>query len=318
MRRLRMGFTLIELLVVIAIIAILIALLVPAVQKVRAAAARTQCANNLKNLGLALHSFHDQNKSLPSSEGNSGCCWGTWVVSLMPFFEQTAAANTYLNWGGNDSTGVRYNTAPVNSVITSTRYPILTCPSDSPTTMGITTNNSYAVNFGNTGLNQNATITGGFLGTTVVAQNGSPWKRRPVPAVQGNRKSGITLPSISDGTSNTVAFSEVIMGIGDYRGFIWWGDQSGYAGGLLLPNDPLPDLTSTGGGCSNRPAQGLPCAATNGTPAVGAGLAARSRHDGGVNVCWSDGTVRFITNNININTWRAIHSSQGGEPVGDF
>jgi prepilin-type processing-associated H-X9-DG protein len=245
----------------------------------------------------------------------------------MPFFEQGAAANTYQNWGGNDTTNIingvlanngRYNVAPVNSVITSTRYAVLTCPSDTPTTMGITTNNSYVVNFGNTGLNQANTITGGWLGTTVVAQNGSPWKRRPLPAVIGNRKSGITLPSISDGTSNTVAFSEVIMGIGDYRGFTWWGDQAGYAGGLLLPNDPLPDMTSTGGGCASLPARGLPCTPNVNPPNPGSALAARSRHDGGVNVCWVDGTVRFVTNNVNIVVWRAIHSSQGGEPVGDF
>ncbi|MFM7919749.1 MAG: type II secretion system protein, partial [Planctomycetaceae bacterium] len=107
MQRRQRGFTLIELLVVIAIIAILVALLLPAVQQAREAARRTQCKNNLKQIGLGMHNYESTYGMLPPAMGRFGCCWGTWLVNLLPYVEQTAVFQSYQNLGGSDATGIR-------------------------------------------------------------------------------------------------------------------------------------------------------------------------------------------------------------------
>src|SRR5215208_6344831 len=92
------GFTLVELLVVIAIIGILVALLLPAVQAAREAARRTQCTNNLKQLGIAMLNYESAKHELPP--GLNECCWGTWQVAILPYLEETAMSALYVNFGG--------------------------------------------------------------------------------------------------------------------------------------------------------------------------------------------------------------------------
>jgi prepilin-type N-terminal cleavage/methylation domain-containing protein len=298
----RRGFTLIELLVVIAIIAILIGLLVPAVQKVRAAAARTQCANNLSQIGKAMHTHHDANKCLPPSMGPSGCCWGTWVILILPYIEQQPMFNQYVNWGGSDTTGPRYGAAPNTTYVTNQRLAVLTCPSDSNSIpINPMPNHNYAVNVGNTSNAQQANLNGVLFG-------GAPFK---IAAANAPKK-GQTLTDILDGTSNTLLVAEVIQGQGsDLRGFIWWGDATGFTT-YLGPNSALPDVVYTTGYCQNGLLGNPPC---SGTPTATAPsmFGARSRHTGGVQVAMADASVHFISDSVDINVWRAMGTSKGSE-----
>ena len=319
MRR-RSAFTLIELLVVIAIIAILIALLVPAVQKVREAAARLQCANNLKQLGLAMHNYHDNNKHLPKAEDSKEtytCCWGTWQVLILPYIEQDAAFKNYQNWGGSDVISTNWpaptpenvnpkprysSTVNVNST-TGFRFAVCTCPSDIPNApISRITSHNYVVNYGNTTSSQES-----FQGVPFL---GAPFAPRKA----------FRLMDITDGTSNTLLMMEVVQGQRrDLRGFTWWG-PSAAGSTFFAPNTTAPDANQYGpddgtGYCDPNPPN-PPCIRNSGAyPTI---QSARSRHIQGVNVVLGDGSVRFVKNNINLQTWRNLGSSQDGLVVGDY
>lgn len=295
------AFTLVELLVVIAVIGILVALLLPAVQAAREAARRTQCSNNLKQIGIALHNHHDTFKTLPPSA--AGCCYGTWQVLLLRFVEQQSAFELYQDWG--NTTGVRYSGAP-NTMVTTQRFEVFTCPSDIPNSpVGGMTNHNYAVNIGNTSYNQVANLNG-------VIFQGAPFAWANLNVEISKRTEGQSLASITDGVSNTLMVGEVLQGQGsDLRGFTWWGDASGFST-YLAPNSPLPDRIYTLAYCNNQPSQNLPCAASDssGNPSM---FASRSRHPGGVQVALCDASARFIAETIDLNVWRALSTSRGGE-----
>ena len=310
MRR-RQGFTLIELLVVIAIIAILIGLLLPAVQKVREAASRMKCSNNLKQLGLGVHNYHDTNGSLLPMLSPSGCCWGTWTILIMPYVEQDNVFKLYQNFGGTDTVNSgfpapspagsfpRYGSSPNTTNVTARRFPFLTCPSDqenAPFGTGSPTNFNYVVNGGNGGTYGSAGPAPTPAGYTVMAGmfNGSNFTKK------------IKLTDVTDGLTNSLMFAEVLQGQGnDLRGFGWWGNASAFST-YYPPNTKANDLVDN---CVNSPLKNLPCATG------GAIFSSRSRHTGGVNVCLGDGSCSFIRESIDPTTWTNLGPINDGAVV---
>ena len=330
------GFTLVELLVVIAIIGILIALLLPAVQAAREAARRTQCNNNLKQVSLAMHTYLDARKVLPRGVGNEGCCWGTWMVLVMPYMEQEQMSENWVNFGGNDVTNpenigpfLRYSQG-TNLNITRKRLPTMTCPTDQVNApSGQITCHNYAVNYGNTSFFQSAIPIGSAKG---VQFGGAPFNcytgstsldatSACCPVGQGkppsppSKQMGVPVPigEILDGTSNTMMVSEVKQGRGvDLRGFSWWGGASGFTA-FIGPNSSEPDVV-TGGACAIANKLNPPCV-INSTAARPRMMGARSWHPGGLNASFCDGHVTFIKNTISINLWQAVSTSRGSETI---
>jgi len=340
----RRGFTLIELLVVIAIIAILIALLLPAVQQAREAARRTQCRNNLKQIGLALHNYHDTFLQFPTGSvytknpaayadgaatnfrnSNYGA---TWVVSILPYMDQAPLYNQY-----NFSTG-----SQDNAVVTSTPLTVMMCPSATrlpPATGGLIAADT------NSGANVNGTYAkgnyGGNHGARSANQNDSPWGWRNMQArgifcIRPNW--GARISDIQDGTSNTMLASEILgaSSNGDCRGC--WGKPHGpivsgtanSAGGG--PVNGMWVLTPNANYLANGNYADCPVYSNNNiadgtindctSDSNNGGVGARSKHTGGVHVLLADGTVRFVSDNINGATWQAVFSISGTETVGEL
>ncbi len=327
----RKAFTLIELLVVIAIISLLIALLLPAVQSSRAAARRTWCRNNLKQLGIALHNYHDLANRFPPGSINtydpvSGTAYGkpprsTYIVFLLPFIEQNnlydkidfdvTSLSPPLLWFGN------------NVEVTSTPIPMLRCPDDSrgglTKTCGLVDNDPdfHAEHF----LSNYMAFFSGLDVSTIDTKD-----TRIMSAFGVNR--GARIADFLDGTSNTMLMGEYLTGTHeDYRGFIW----SDKAGGSqiwteLPPNSNLPDRLSpsvppppfaTKKWCFNAPEYNLPCidgvSETMGLAALDHTAASRSLHTGGVYILMADGAVRFASDNISLVEWRGLSTISGSE-----
>jgi prepilin-type N-terminal cleavage/methylation domain-containing protein/prepilin-type processing-associated H-X9-DG protein len=313
----RTGFTLIELLVVIAIIAILIALLVPAVQKVREAAARTQCTNNLKQIGLALHNYHDANKMLPPGRDNENFSTHAY---LLPFLEQNDLYNS-INFA------VSYNNA-ANAGARAQNVAAFLCPSDP---------NLSNVPVGMAGTSYRANQGSGILWGVTPALTTDPNYGMPNPNGPFFLDSNTTLVQITDGTSNTAAFSEHL--IGDFSNAIATVASDTFEPGTFppTPDQAIADCTAlnptvlSNQGYSNIGAPwlygyhsttiyfhvGLPGSRSCMFPPGRITTTANSGHSGGVNVLLCDGSVQFVNYSISLTTWRALGTIDGGEILGN-
>ena len=339
--RTRLGFTLIELLVVIAIIAVLIALLLPAVQAAREAARRSQCVNNLKQLGLAIQNYSDANGSLPPTGDNNNVAvypnannFGM-KTRILPFLEQTALFNA-LNMSFIAEPAAGVPGAGANDTVVTTQINSYLCPSDGNVPVG-----TYTFKNGITGARQQGYSSYPNNIGTVMNNNGN---RFDGPAyVLGAPANGptVTFASITDGLSNTVIFSEFIRGKNETvsRGLhqIYKSSLS-LTGTTYVPlmttlnackvaNLPIlsgqkgmkwfNDTTAQGGGYSHIMTPNLNACEWQNT---GGGqyrtiVGASSNHSGGVNVGMLDGSVRFIKNSISQMTWWATATMAGGEVI---
>jgi prepilin-type N-terminal cleavage/methylation domain-containing protein/prepilin-type processing-associated H-X9-DG protein len=347
--RARRGFTLIELLVVIAIIAVLIALLLPAVQQAREAARRVQCSNNLKQLGLAMHNYHSAMQTFPPNLTPGGTAYnyaaGSWGVLafLNPYLDQSVIYNTMNvalpTYTGSGSATVIAGGDPGTLLAVATVVPTFLCPSDfaKPVDGGygvaLLGPTNYCANQGS-GID---TIGG------VVGASGSPLNADGVFFAD----SRIRIADITDGTSNTAAFSESLLGEGpdsatslpttvDRRRVYAY---LGYMSGLVLSDSACASpafYNLSQRRQFNWYAGEIRCASYNhyyapnsaamdcifnnadyGYTAVG-WKAARSLHPGGVNLGMCDGSVRFVNNQINRGLWQALATRKGGEIIGQF
>ncbi|MCA9101467.1 MAG: DUF1559 domain-containing protein [Planctomycetales bacterium] len=294
------AFTLIELLVVIAIVGILAALLLPAVQAARESARRTQCANNLHQVGVAMHAHHTAHGELPVGVNGTFAYWGTWQTNLLPFLEEGKLQGLYnfrLGYG-----------APHNiEHVTGKRLAVLTCASDTPSTgfKGITCHN-YAVNFGNTAIDYNPAF--GYDTRQLQTFNGVEFGGAPF-----RQNKAVAISHITDGSSHTLMAAEVVQGrSGDLRGFSWWGLGAIFVG-WIGPNSASPDVISYIDFCQDVPPN-PPCIAP-GSETSPVMNGARSRHPGGVNVAMCDASVRFVSDQVLLDVWRAMTTSKGEETI---
>jgi prepilin-type N-terminal cleavage/methylation domain-containing protein/prepilin-type processing-associated H-X9-DG protein len=333
----RRAFTLIELLVVIAIIAVLIALLLPAVQAAREAARRAQCVNNMKQVGLAIHNYEGSIGCLPWGEGRYGLNTSPSSLLLMlPQLEQVANYNVW-NFSSLVNNGIWNLQNAVNSTGQLTTINVFLCPSD-VNRINLSTNgfpnanpgaNNYAANAGNTSTTFSATSADATCG--------------PFP---GNKGLCMKMKDIVDGTSNTIAFAEIVKGVGAFANNL---DN-------LSPSATPVRLSVATSGVSqtdyNACKAGVPstASANNGGFPLGAcwwwgrsgqnrfnavmppngntcdyvgdnsdsdadAITAGSRHPGVANCLMMDGSVRTVKSSVNPITWWAIASMNGGEVV---
>jgi prepilin-type N-terminal cleavage/methylation domain-containing protein len=303
-RKTTRGFTLVELLVVIAIIGILVALLLPAVQAAREAARRMSCSNNLKQIGLGLHNYHDTHKRFPPGGITQGPCCGTpsystWTIMLLPFVEQQNLADQYNN--------KVYNEDPANQFVREAVVEIYNCPSDFHAgTLGKPESGPGAAldyRRGSYRAMGGRTDGSGWWDNADHVNLNPAWKG-VLHTVGTGQLTSETMASITDGTANTLAVGEYTTRTNPARGTFWAYTYTSYNSSNALPEARtiLADYNK--------------CVAING--AGGSNACKRSWgsfHPGGMQFLLCDGSSRFLASTIDMYVWVSLATIAGGEAV---
>ena len=322
----RTAFTLIELLVVIAIIAVLIALLLPAVQQAREAARRTQCKNNMKQLGLALQNYHDTFNAFPfcyfdttNPPAYTSPIQGrqtSWMIGILPYIDQAPMFAAFdQNYGvGNDP---RMTASPVvvpnNNTLSASPINAFMCPSDtSPSVIGSRSdgggtrgNTSYKASAGSNWAwgNFQSGTTGTYAQTRWGASNNGLDRGNGLMFRGWSYPYKTNMKDITDGTSSTISLGEAV---GNYSQWTWWWLNNATTATTSIP---LNAPAQCAGAAGLSPDAGLKACAGDWPN----NYSFKSMHTGGGHFGMGDGRVTFISNNIDYNLYRNMSTIQGGE-----